>query len=296
MGAIAMNGTTGIKILVADQEPLVREALTRLAGELEQPAEVLQADCLAAARQVSAATPDLALVILDVVQPDATGIDALQGMLQANPDAPILVLSAKDDPATARAVLDAGARGFISKRSPTRVLLEALRLVLVGGMYVPPEALRAAVGGNGSGHATAPTADPNGPLVHRNLDQLGLTPRQRDVLVLLMQGMPNKTICRELALAEGTVKTHTAAIYRALGVTNRTQAVYAMNRLGVGLPPAQPTVAHQATVAQRAPAPLLRETTRARAAAESLRTVTTRLQAAAEGGSRWAAMLGFQPA
>ena len=290
MSATAMDGTAGLKILVADQEPLVREALIRLAAELGEPAQVLEADSIAAARQVGDANPDLALVILDVALPDATGVEAVRRMLQANADAPILVLSAKDDPATARAALDAGARGFISKRSPTRVLLEALRLVLVGGMYVPPQALRAP---GGDAAASTPHPDAEGPAMHRRLGQLGLTPRQRDVLTLLMQGKPNKTICRELALAEGTVKTHTAAIYRALGVANRTQAVYAMSRLGVELSMAP--LAPEPAAAPREPRAPVRETTRARAAAESLRTVTSRLQAAAEGGGRWAAMLGFQP-
>jgi DNA-binding NarL/FixJ family response regulator len=288
MSAIAADGATGIKILVCDQEPLVREALTRLVAELGEPAQVLESESLEAARGLAGAHPDLALVILDLALPDANGVDAIQRLQQANA-APILVLSAKDDPATARASLDAGARGFISKRSPTRVLLEALRLVLVGGMYVPPQALQAAVDA-----ASTPRADAEGPATPRSLHQLGLTPRQRDVLTLLMQGKPNKSICRELALAEGTVKTHTAAIYRALGVTNRTQAVYAMSRLGVELPLAP--LAPEAAAAPREPRAPVRETTRARAAAESLRTVTSRLQAAAEGGGRWAAMLGFQPA
>ena len=292
MSATAMDGTAGLKIMVADQEPLVREALTRLMAELGEPARVLEADSMAAARLVGDANPDLALVIMDVVLPDATGVEAVQRMLQVCADAPILVLSAKDDPATARAALDAGARGFISKRSPTRVLLEALRLVLVGGMYVPPQALRAA---GGDATVSTPHADAEGPAMHRSLGQLGLTPRQRDVLTLLMQGKPNKTICRELALAEGTVKTHTAAIYRALGVANRTQAVYAMSRLGVELPMGQRPLAPEVAAAPREPRAPVHETTRARAAAESLRTVTSRLQAAAEGGGRWAAMLGLQP-
>jgi DNA-binding NarL/FixJ family response regulator len=100
------------------------------------------------------------------------------------------------------------------------VLTEALRLVLVGGTYVPPQALRAVTtpkppqGGTPPAPAS-PTSTP--------IKSLGLTPRQVDVLTLLVQGKPNKLICRTLNLAEGTVKTHTAAIYRALGVMNRTR-------------------------------------------------------------------------
>jgi DNA-binding NarL/FixJ family response regulator len=107
---------------------------------------------------------------------------------------------------------------------------------MVGGTYVPPQALRAERApklepGVPPANPDAPKADP--------LKSLGLTPRQLDVLALLVQGQPNKRICRTLNLAEGTVKTHTAAIYRALGVMNRTQAVYAVNRLGIELPSAE---------------------------------------------------------
>lgn len=288
MSTFPIAESADIKILIADESPLVREALTRIVRELGCSPAVLEADGIEAAEQVVSDQPGVTLAIVDVLLPGTTGVEAVARMLQAAPNVPILVLSAKDDPATVRAALDAGARGFMSKRSPTGVMVEAMRLVMVGGMYLPPQVLRPVAADSG-------TLDEDPVGAARSLGSLSLTPRQRDVLALLMQGMPNKTICRELALAEGTVKTHTAAIYRALGVTNRTQAVYAMSRLGADLPPVSRPVGGAATVAPRDPRPIVRATTRARAAAESLRTVTSRLQAAAEGGGRWAAMLGFQP-
>jgi DNA-binding NarL/FixJ family response regulator len=214
-----------------------REALARIMMDGGSTTEVLEADSLAAAQERLAVHADVTLVVLDVALPDASGTQAIQRVLGMRPDLPILVLSGQDDTATARAALDAGARGFISKRAPTRVLTEALGLVMVGGTYVPPEALRApaiapeSAPGPRSTNRDPPTSDP--------LKSLGLTPRQLDVLALLVQGQPNKLICRTLNLAEGTVKTHTAAIYRALGVMNRTQAVYAVNRLGITLPTAE---------------------------------------------------------
>jgi DNA-binding NarL/FixJ family response regulator len=235
MSTAAMDGRNPTKILAVDDHPLTREALARLVADLGPGAEVLEADSIAAAQDRLAVHPDVALVVVDVALPDSAGIGGLERLLKTRPNVPVLVLSAQDDPATARAVLDVGARGFISKRSPTRVLIEALRLVLVGGTYVPPQALRAITSGKpdqGGGPAGS-----NGPKF-TPLKSLGLTPRQVDVLALLVQGKPNKLICRTLNLAEGTVKTHTAAIYRALGVMNRTQAVYAVNRLGVVLPAA----------------------------------------------------------
>ena len=141
MSVALTSGKVPVKILTADDHPLLREALARLIAEIGSPVEVLEADSLRGAEDLLAAHRDLALMILDVVLPDATGIEAVDRVLRARPDVPLLVVSAKDDPATARAVLDSGARGFISKRSPTRVLAEAIRLVLVGGTYLPPQVL-----------------------------------------------------------------------------------------------------------------------------------------------------------
>jgi DNA-binding NarL/FixJ family response regulator len=243
-----MTGNPRIKILTVDVHPLMREALARVITEMMARdalarimmeagprAEVLEADSLATAQERLAVHTDMTLVVLEIALPDASGTEAIERVRTLRPGVPILVLSAQDDPATARAALDAGARGFISKRSPTLVLTEALRLVLAGGTYVPPQALRAIAPGKpdqGAGLA-APDAPRFTPL-----KSLGLTPRQVDVLALLVQGKSNKLICRTLNLAEGTVKTHTAAIYRALGAMNRTQAVYAVNRLGLVLPAA----------------------------------------------------------
>jgi DNA-binding NarL/FixJ family response regulator len=233
MSAAALDGRDATKILAVDDHPLTREALARLVADLGHGTEVLEADSIAAAQDRLATHADLSLVVLDIALSDAAGTDGLERLLKTRPNVPVLVLSAQDDPATARAVLDAGARGFISKRSPTRVLAEALRLVLVGGTYVPPQALQAVAASRPNPAGTpAPSDAPK----FTPLKALGLTPRQVDVLALLVQGKPNKLICRTLNLAEGTVKTHTAAIYRALGVVNRTQAVYAVNRLGVVLP------------------------------------------------------------
>jgi DNA-binding NarL/FixJ family response regulator len=228
MSASPTHDETATRILVVDDHPLAREALARLATEWGPRTEVLEADSLAAAREQLAANADLTLVVLEIALPDAEGIEAVEEARRTRPDVPVLVLSATDGPATVRAVLDAGARGLISKRSPTRLLVEAIRLVLVGGIYVPIEALGAAADKLRGPAPADSRMSPPPPSAGLNL-----TPRQRDVLALLMQGQPNKLICRALNLAEGTVKTHTAAIYRALNVANRTQAVYAASRIGV---------------------------------------------------------------
>jgi DNA-binding NarL/FixJ family response regulator len=131
----------------------------------------------------------------------------------------IVVLSSLNTPEAVIGALKAGARGFISKASNTQVLLGAIKLVLSGGMYLPPEIFLSRPRPFSSSTPPAP----------RNL---GLTDRQTEVLALLMEGKPNKLICRELNVSEGTVKTHVSAILRALNVSNRAQVSYAITQRG----------------------------------------------------------------
>ncbi len=138
-----MDGRKPKKILAVDDHPLIREALARLVAELELGTAVLEADTVGAAQDCLALHPDIALTVLDVALPDSAGIQGLVRLLKSRPNVPVLVFSAEDDPGSARAVIDAGAIGFVSKRSPTRVLTEALRVVLLGGPHVPPRALHA---------------------------------------------------------------------------------------------------------------------------------------------------------
>src|SRR5262245_152318 len=221
-----------MKVLIVDDHPLVREALADVVAELDPAATTIQADSAEAAVAALASKDDLTLCLLDLMLPDAEGTNLLARIRAERPEVPVVVLSAQDTRATVLAAIDAGAMGFISKRSATSVLVEALKLVLVGGVYLPPELLRA----DGAAASPAPARRPAANNVARAAESLELTKRQVEVLALLVQGKPNKLICRELGLAEGTVKTHAAAIFRALGVSNRTQAVFALGRLGIQLP------------------------------------------------------------
>jgi DNA-binding NarL/FixJ family response regulator len=142
---------------------------------------------------------------------------------------PVIVLSGTEDPSAIRHVLDLGVQGYIPKSSPPDVILNAVRLVVGGGIYVPPEAMKAAVA------TTAPAFTlPNGNDGLTAQERLAtvLTDRQIDVLKLLAKGRPNKLIARELGISEGTVKIHLAAIFRALHVRNRLEALVAAQHLG----------------------------------------------------------------
>ena len=205
-----------MRVLIADDHPMVRDALARTLREIEPTAEVQQADDFDTLLRL-ALDGSSDLVLLDLNMPGMGGIAGLQRLRARLPTLPVVVASGQDDAATIRAVLAAGAAGFIPKSERPEVLLGALRLVLAGGVYVPPRSL------------DAPPTLPASPAGAAAL----LTPRQRDVLRAMSRGQPNKLIARELGLTEGTVKIHIAAILRALQARNRTEAVVRARELGL---------------------------------------------------------------
>lgn len=220
-----------MKVLVVDDHPLIREALRQVLRALAKDIELLEAgsapDALAAADK----SGGLDLILLDLALPGRDGFEVLRELRERYPSFPVVVLSASDQSEVVMRALDAGAMGFIPKTSSNEVLLGALRLVLSGGVYLPAEVLR---------HSPAPVLVSKSAMAAAGVGyrDLGLTERQAQVLALVVQGKPNKIVCRELNLAEGTVKIHVTAILKALGVANRTQAVIAVGKLGLKLPTA----------------------------------------------------------
>ena len=221
-----------MKILVVDDHPLIRAAVRNVLTQLETDVAVHEAQNCPAALALVDAHPDFTLVLLDLHLPGMGGLDALSILRERYPEIPVVVLSAADDRDSVLQALDRGAMGFIPKSSSNDVMVSALRLVLAGGIYLPPEVLAAS--SVGTTHAASPPAFPTARPTTAPAD-LGLTERQAQVLALMVQGKPNKLICRELGLAESTVKIHITAIFKALKVSNRTQAVIAAGRLGLKL-------------------------------------------------------------
>ncbi len=218
-----------MKILVADDHPLLREALAQVLRELDNEVAVLEAADGEAVRRLAAEHPDLDLVLLDICLPGVNGLELFDELRGDYPALPLVALSALDDPRTVKAVLAKGALGYVPKSSSHPVMVNALRLVLSGGRYLPPEIIAdewASAAGLGSNLGTRTAV---------SVADLGLTERQQQVLALMAQGKSNKLICRELGLAEATVKIHVTAVLRALKVTSRTQAVVMLNRLGLRL-------------------------------------------------------------
>jgi DNA-binding NarL/FixJ family response regulator len=219
-----------MKILVVDDHALIREAMRGVLKELCGEATVLEAASAGQATDLAEQHPDLALILLDLKLPDRDGIEMLGELRERYPATSVVMLSAFNDRDNVLRALDNGALGFIPKTDSREVLLGALRLILAGGTYIPPNVLA-------RGPAADAAADKLAPQKRPSPAELGLTERQVEVLALMMQGKSNKLICRGLDLAEPTVKNHVSAILKALGVTNRTEAVLAVAALGWELGP-----------------------------------------------------------
>jgi DNA-binding NarL/FixJ family response regulator len=219
-----------MRVLIVDDHPLVRGGVVGQLAEAGEPTGVEQAGCLADALRVLSTVSRVDLVLLDLDLPDTVGTSGVEAIRQRFPRVPVMVLSAAHDRATIDRCLRAGASGFLSKTASGERLGTAMRAVAGGGIYVPRDA--------DGPPARGPWGTPPGaPAVSARTAtrDLGLTDRQFDVLQLIVRGLPNKLIGRQLQLAEGTVKVHVSAVLRALNVRNRTQAVLAVNRMGLKL-------------------------------------------------------------
>ena len=226
-----------MKFLVVDDHALIREAMRGVLVELQHDAVVLEAGTCGEAMALIQQHPDLSLMLLDLKLPDRDGFDVMAELRENHPALSVVMLSAFNDRDNVIKALDGGALGFIPKTGSRDVLVSALRLVLAGGVYIPPEILGGGVPLPPS-LAAVPTGQTQAPAPRPSPTELGLTERQVDVLALMMQGKSNKLICRALDLAEPTVKNHVSAILKALKVTNRTEAVLAVAALGWELPKA----------------------------------------------------------
>lgn len=170
--------------------------------ELEPDLTILNASTCSETQAILAARNDIDLVLLDIGLPDINGIDCLKAIRQRDPLMPVVMLSGNDRQENVKAAIDAGARGFIPKSAKKEIMLSAIQLVLVGGIYLPDNSLMAKP--------------------HSKIS--GLTPRQKEVLRLLADGLSNKAIARELGMAEATVRVHVTSILRVMEVHNRTEA------------------------------------------------------------------------
>ena len=214
-----------MKYLIVDDHALITGALSLMLEDRDPEAEVHTAATAREALDLVNREGDADLLILDLSMPDVTGTELMEEIVRMQPMLKILVVSGLADQESIMRVLQLGAAGFLPKSLDTEMLGNAIDFVLKGGVFIPSKLLtesqRVGFFTRTAAHLKSSAEEP----VH-------LTERQKDVLALLAQGAPIKRICRELDLSEGTVKTHVAAIYRAFGASNRTEALLAARRAG----------------------------------------------------------------
>ena len=223
-----------MKVLLIDDHPLILSALQNVIQAMGSDVSVVGAGGARAAREALAAEPGFDLVLLDLHLGDADGFELLVELRNGWPAIPVVVVSASDRSVDVIRAIDLGAMGFVPKRASNETLTEALEVVMSGGIYVPPMTMGGADVGSAESSARHPghTAPGDLPIAHPTaLAAFKLTPRQTDVLGLLLRGQSNKLIARELDLSVETVKDHVAAVLRALGVNSRTQAVLAVSQM-----------------------------------------------------------------
>ena len=207
-----------MKILIADDHALFRDGLALSLERLMPEAVITQASGYSQVFKILNSEPLPDVLILDVEMQDLPWLESLKQIRQDAPELKIIVISASEDGRTIRTILNTGVKGYIPKRSEIKVFNNALRRVLDGGTYVPPNLLENSSLNNISG---------------RSIGLKTLTNRQTQVLDLIAQGKSNKQIAYDMGVSESTVKLHINALLRSLHVNNRTQAVITAQKIGL---------------------------------------------------------------
>lgn len=214
-------------ILLVDDHPLFLEGIKPLLEKLHNNVELLIAQSFQSAHDFMDSHPDIELVLLDLNLPDTDGFILLQASLERLPETPVVMLTASTQRSDMQRTLSKGARGYICKSSAPAIVLNALNLVLAGGIYIPPEMVQ---------QSQASYLEKNlASDMNVELSDVHLTPRQREVLDLLVdgRGLSNKHIARFLDCSEATVKAHVTALLKTMNVKNRGQVKKAAEELGL---------------------------------------------------------------
>jgi DNA-binding NarL/FixJ family response regulator len=220
-----LNDVSNYRLVIADDHPLFRGALREAVAGLLQHVEIAEAGTFDDVVGLLEQGGEIDLILLDLTMPGVRGFSGLMYMRAQYPSVPVIVVSANDDPGAIRRCMEFGASGFIPKTLGVDDMRAAIRRVLDGGLWSPPD-VDLAVG------ADAET----GGLMAR---MATLTPQQVRVLMMLSEGLLNKQIAYQLGVSEATVKVHVSAILQKLGVESRTQAVIAAAKIEAGQWPQQ---------------------------------------------------------
>ena len=210
---------TTTRIVIVDDHPLFRGALAQALSSSIDAVEIMQAGSLDELISLLAADSGIDLILLDLSMPGVQGLSGLLYMRAEHPAIPVVIVSASEDAATIRKAIEFGASGYVPKSLSVEQIREAVRKVLEGAVWTPPE-IDIGQTEKGAGQAIARLST--------------LTPQQVRVLMMLGEGLLNKQIAYRLGVSEATIKAHVSAILQKLGVDSRTQAVIAINKIGKG--------------------------------------------------------------
>ncbi|MGI9418828.1 MAG: response regulator transcription factor [Geminicoccaceae bacterium] len=205
------------RIVIVDDHPLFRDALRQALSDSFEQLEISEAGSLDGLSGVLESSADVDLVLLDLSMPGIKGFSGLMYLRAQYPEIPVVVVSANEDPSAIRRCLEFGASGFVPKSLPVETIRGAIRGVLEGGVWTPPDLDLDQVGDGETAELVTRLAT--------------LTPQQVRVLMMLSEGLLNKQIAFKLSVSEATVKAHVSAILQKLNVDSRTQAVIAVNRI-----------------------------------------------------------------
>lgn len=220
-----------MKFLIADDHELFLQGLEFILKKEFSKADIVLANSYTAIFDIISHSSDFDLIITDLAMPGANWFEAINKIHQMCSEVPIIVISAVFDREILQKTYDLGVSGYISKSSSNNVIMSAIKLVMAGGMYIPPELLHSEVRDSSPDLTALLEKLENSEKVttipqNKETDTTpGLTPRQMDVLQCLSEGLSNKQIAYKLGLSEGTIKIHITLLMRALGVTNRVAAV-----------------------------------------------------------------------
>jgi DNA-binding NarL/FixJ family response regulator len=212
-----------LRIVVADDHALVRGGLALMVKIIDKNVTIVETSDFAETLACLAGDEPVDLLLSDLLMPGMNGAAGIRKICHGWPDVPVIVVSVKDDIAAIRESLEAGAMGYIPKTSSPEITISAIKLVLSGGVYVPPDVLRLTRSMGKRGQEPDELIEPG--TEGGKSGHMSLTPRQMEVLELMALGKSNKAIASRLGLTPGTVKMHTSRIFRSLNVENRTEAV-----------------------------------------------------------------------
>ncbi len=206
-----------MKILHADDHALFREGMKFFLKLLDKNVEILEASDFQALMDKLVLEAPVDLLLLDLAMPGMGELEGFFSIRRQYPKLPVVVLSGSNNTQVIQSILDGGARGYIPKLANSEEMMQALRLVTSGKIYIPDFLF----------------ASPDDHEKNRHPELDIITARQRDILTLLVDGMPNKLIAEALGITEGTVKQHLKSLYKRLNVRNRTQAVRAARSMSL---------------------------------------------------------------